>query len=333
MLKSKKSYLLPDYKKLDRELKKRKLKVSKKTGLLKTRNKYAYKIGIGVLLLASVFITYNVIRASQKNAAPGTMNNFDPEYTITDNNGNDIIFNENGSIVVDPIEDYEKEILVNNINNTILADLSNRSPEEIQNIDQILSITQIPYNQNETDNHYDQYFLTVLFKANDKIYALNYITGDTFETESDDPQKYIGDFLSFLKNCALDMCVSMSDEERQFIDTVGDDKIMFVMPYYIGYDASGETTYFIPVFYNDNGNIYVDVHYTLANNLDAYWLNPLEELARELKGESENKFFNVQRVNQNDELNNVSSSYTDFKNDMVQITEDQNVQLDENNKE
>ena len=322
MLKNANSYSLLNRKQTKQfksALKAKRLKISK--GIIKKRKRHVIaKTALVLAVCAGVYIFYNIISATINNANTGTENNFDNEQIIEDNNDNDIIWDDDGNIVVDPIEDSEKQLLLDNLNDKLLADLQNRAPQQIDQIDEIISISQIPYNMCEDDNEYDQYILSILFKANDTIYSLNYLTGETFQTTQENAQNYFGDFIVFLNNCSLDLCQNMGEAENEFISSLGNNQIFYVMPYYYGYDQASNLTYFIPVFFNDNGNIYEQVYYALADDIDAYGHDPLQTLANQLNGGD--VIFEM-TSNINEDLNKIVETYQQFKDDLQEDNENE----------
>lgn len=329
MLKTSKSYSLLNRKQtrqFNNALKAKRLRISK--GILKKRKRHILaKSALFLAICAGVYIAFNVISAYINNANTGTGNNFDNELIFEDNNDNDITFDENGNIVVDPIEDIEKELLLKNLNDKLLNDLNSRPPFQIEQIDEILSISQIPYNLCEEDNEYDKYILSVLFKSIDTIYSLNYLTGEEFKITQNNAQDYMGDFIVFLNKCSLDMCQSMTEDGYQFLSNIENEQAIYVMPYYYGYNENSELTYYIPIFVNDNGNISAQVYHALATDLDAYNLDPLDTLENQLNGG--NTYFKVTEFS-NDDLKKILTTYYSFKNDITQS--EQNDENQSNNK-
>lgn len=316
MLKSKNSYSLIDNnqtKQLKKMMKVNKITISK--GLLKKRKKHILaKTAVVLLTCAAIYICYNVITAYLNNQNPGIQNNFSNDQIFEDNNNNEIIFDENGNIIEDPIKNEDKEILLNEINNKLLYALTNRAPETIEKIDNIISISQIPYNMCEDDNQYDKYVITILFEANNKLYNLNYISGEDFKLTQNNEKSYFGEFLSYLSNCSLDMCLQMTENEKNFINSI-DNNIFYVMPYYYGYDEESNLIYCIPIFYNDNGKIYSNTYCISTNYIDAYNLDPLTALKEQLNG-TKNYGFQVKNFEKNDDFDMITNFYHQLKNEI-----------------
>ena len=324
MLKSKNSYSLIDNnqtKQFKKMLKVNNLTISK--GLLKKRKKHILaKAAVVLLTCAAVYICYNLATAYLNNQNQGVQNNFSNDQIFEDNNNNEIIFDESGNIIEDPIKNEDKEILLNEINNKLLYALTNRAQETIEKIDNIISISQIPYNMCEDDNLYDKYVITILFEANNKIYNLNYISGENFKLTQNNEKSYFGEFLSYLSNCSLDMCLQMTENEKNFINSI-DNNIFYVMPYYYGYDEESNLIYCIPIFYNNNGEIYSNTYCISANYIDAYNLNPLTALKEQLN-ENNDYGFQIKNYEINEDLEIITNLYHEYKNDIHNKAENNN---------
>ena len=312
-----KKYLSPGDKKkvVNSKAYKQMVKTLKQRGLVKTQKAYRIPkaiciIGIGITL----FMLTNSILAKNQNSKPATNDNFPHSEIIQDDNGNDIEFSEDGHIIVDPISKEDKLILTNSLQNKILEDALSRQDEAIPKIDEILSINQLPCNMNEVDNEFDKYMISILFKANDKIYNMTYLSGEEFNSEETSTKEFLGDFIIYLGNCAIDTCSTMQTEQQDIIDSIDSPKVKYVGEYFYSYKESGDELYSIPVYYEKDGKINVKLYNSLALNLDAYELEPMQALLLQLTKEGK-QIFEIQDLKDPETLNKSLNIYNDFKND------------------
>ena len=264
-----------------------------------------------LILSVATLLNTNLLIAYLNNLNPAAGNNFNPEYVISDQNNNDIIFDENGQVVTETITPSEKVYIIEKFNNELLKDISNRSLEKISTIDKIISITQLPYNLCEDDNEYDKYQTSIIFKANNKTYCLNYLSGDKFKIQTNSIKDSIFEFANYLSTCSLDLIYVMSETEKNILSTLGKN-YSFVSPAYYAYGQSGDLYYYVPVYGNNNSPSLVELYSCLANSIDAYNLNPNNTLLSQLntgKGP-----FSKTTIAQNNDCLSILEIYTNFSN-------------------
>lgn len=279
---------------------KKKCKLSKPKKVLRAIGISFIILGIGI----GLYFGINNLLAYLKNQNPGTQDNFSNEEII-ENNDNDLIFDDNGQIVVDPITDAEKAILVNSLTSKIILDANKRLDSPITSIDDIKLISLMPSNDcvgldpENPNNEYDKYYLTLLFSSQGKTYQMSYLTGDEFQiaTGSSDKNAF-SDFVQYLQSsCAIDTCQvldtnnssSSSNDNSQaksdilsLLDAYG-----YVGDVYYAFTQIGDLCYNIPVYIqNEDGTMSVKVYSCLAQYIDNYELDATETLAKELKGEA-----------------------------------------------
>lgn len=322
----------------------------KTKGIVKTKNKHKLSkpkkvikaIGITLVvlgILVGLYIGVNNLLALIKNQHAGTQDNFSNEEII-DNNNNDLVFDDNGQIIIDPITDTEKEILVNSLISKVITDANKRLELPITTIDDIKLISLLPSNDcigldpENPSNLYDKYFLTILFSSQGQTYQMSYLTGDEFQMELDDSDKNnFSDFVQFLQSsCAIDNCQvletnlsssSSNDVTQSKADILSSLGVNgFVGDVYYAFTQIGDLCYNIPIYtQNEDGLISVSVYSCLAQYIDNYELDPIETLSKELKGESlpplpegQEKYFMKTDVANKSSFDHILNLYNQFKN-------------------
>ena len=277
------------------------LKIKKKLKLSKPKKALIAIGSIVVVVVGSAFLINNII-AYYKNQNQGKQENFSPEQII-ENNDNEIIYDDNGQIVVDPTTDEEIKLLTNSLNNKILEDANKKLNQSISSIDEIRLITQLPSNdcigfdETNPENKYDKYMISILFSSNEKSYQLSYFTGNEFLYESDEIDKNIlSDFIIYLNSeCAIDNCKELySNSIASSTDfTTSEDEIKNqiltklgvngeIGDYYYSYNQIGDLLYNIPIYVKNEDGVKVELYSGLAQNIDNYELDPLETFYKEL---------------------------------------------------
>ncbi len=247
----------------------------------KVRNGLKLAAAIAALGLLGYFIS-NDIRANLYNDTPPVKDPF-TSGNIFDPNGNDFDFGEDGQIEIDTMTEAEKNVLTQNLGKLIIND-AYACDSEIGNIKNIVSISLLPYNLDDSNNEYDKYYLSIIFNDDHSTYSLNYITGTDFVSTGELSKDCIVDFINFLNfECALDSCTKMSDDALKLKSLFGDG-VVYVGEAYQGQRESGELYYFIPVFRtNGMGEAYC----AWASPIDSYDANPMELLYNELTANDE----------------------------------------------
>lgn len=285
-------------------------KLTIKKGFLEKKPYFKFpKKTVIVTLCVAGLISYNLITAYLNNQQVPTNNNFSPDQVIDNPNDNDITFDDNGQIIIDPISPEEKLFIVNKFKLELLKDIQNRVSEPILNIDKIISINQLPYNSCEDDNEFDKYQISILFQSKDKTYCLNYLTGEEFEYNEGDRKNTLLDFSDHLSNSSLDLCYSMGESEKAILNLLGKD-FNFVSPSYLAYGSSGDLFYYIPVFGNKDNKPFVKLYSCMSNVIDAYNYNPSELLISQLNGGE--AYFTENHIQCNENYNSVLKLYNDF---------------------
>ena len=217
---------------------------------------------------------------------------------VYDPNGNNFDIDAGGSIVTDTMTDEEIEALKTSLTNLLLTDAA-KFTNEVKNLT-IIDFALMPCNLNEAQNEYDKFMFSVLF-ANEKneTFALNYVAGKNFETDAEISKDYFADFINYVEfECGLDNCVKMSAAGQKVKAILKD--AAFVGNAFLGFNEMGEECYFIPVFYgNGQGSVYS----CLCSVMDAYYKNPLEELANWLTSSGDGEInFSVLNFNESDSI-------------------------------
>lgn len=256
------------------------------------------KATAAVLTGVILWIGYNTIDAALFNSSVTvTGNNFEPG-NIFDTNGNDITFDENGSIVEDDTTQQEIDLLKSQIVKILRKDANSRCEDNIYQIDKILSFSFLPNNDYEKDNEFDKYRFSVLISANNEIYSLNYDTGKTFSSNSNIKKEILGEFGSYLRDeCGIYTCCKMSEIGKEL---AGKLDATFVGESYEGYVESGLAYYYIPVFTEDS----IKIFRVMCTIIDGKHMLPLNALYDQIVGQGEQLFEEIE-ISKNENLTEV----------------------------
>ena len=245
---------------------------------------------------------YNTINAAKYNNTPTTKDPYTSD-NIFDANDNDIEFGDDGQIVIDTMDESEKNVLTKTIGELIFNDAQSRCSSEIGNIKNVLSISLLPYNLNDKNNEYDKYYLSILFSDEHDTYCLNYLTGVDFISNAEFTKDFFIDFINYLNfECAIDTCSKMNDDAKQIKGLFED--AAFVGAAYKGYWGNGDRYYFIPVYNSDGvGKTY----YAWAKSIDSFEQNPMQVLYSELTSEDQEKTFDFMEFTPSENLQKIFS--------------------------
>lgn len=293
-------------------------------------------IGTIVLAIALSFLINNLL-AYYKNKNQGKQENFSTE-NIIENNNNDLIIDDAGQIIVDPITDEEILHLIENLNIKILQDANKRVPVKIEDIKNIHLISQLPSNdcigldENNPENLYDKYMITLLFSDNKNTYQLSYFTGKKFDFDENSIDKNtLSDFIVYLcKECALDSCQILSSNESQLPVESQEQNIQTkilnalgvngaIGEYYYSYNQIGELQYNIPIYVKSSDEIEVLLYSCLAKYIDNYELDPLQTFYDQLVNNplpelpaGQESYFEMVNIVKNSNLETLLSIYDEF---------------------
>lgn len=281
-----------------------------KNGLLKSpipgRKHEKVRKGLKIasyVALAALFgiCAYNTIKANFYNEIPPTRDPYTSE-NVFDANENDYDIGEDGQIILDTVNETEKNILSKSFSELIFNDAKSRCDTEIGNIKSVLSISLLPYNLNDKNNEFDKYYLSILFNdENNKTFCLNYLTGMDFLSDAELTKDYFVEFINYLSfECALDSCELMSNDAQKIKDFFKD--ATFVGEAYKGARENGDRYYFIPV-YNSNGE--GKTYYAWAAPIDSYEQNPMQLLFDELSNPPQEAAFDFMNFTKSENLQKV----------------------------
>ena len=313
------------------------LKTKKKRKLSKPKK--ALIIGSSLLVVGvGLYLLINNILAYFNNQNPGIQDNFSNNQIII-NNGNDLVFDDSGQIVVDPITDEEKVILVNSLTSKLLNDANKRLINPVSSIDEIKLISLMPSNDcvglnpENPSNIYDKYYLTLLFTSQGKTYQMSYLTGKEFQSSNLSVDKNLfSAFVQYIQNdCAIDNCQILDSNnfsatsnntqiKEDILSTIGVHG--YVGDVYYAFTQIGDLCYNIPVYIqNENGDLSANVYSCIAQYIDNYELDATETLAKELKGEAlpplpeeQEHYFTRIQIEKQSSFTNILNLFDQFTN-------------------
>ncbi len=276
----------------DKKIENKKINKSKKKTVFKA-------VGIPVVVIAlagSAFLLYNCIANNHYNSTPPAKDPFTSDH-VWDNNGNDIQIGDDGNIITDQLSETDKQILTAQMKNLVLQDANSRLENSIDSVDDILSISLLPYNLFEKDNEFDKYYLSILFSDKGETYTLNYLTGKDSPVTTQDfckdssSKDTFADFIHFLNyECALDTCEKMNGSALAVKNALQGD-VVHVGNTYCGYEKSGDEYYYIPIYHQDGT---CTIYNSWTSPIDGQDLDPMEEFLKEITNptiESNKKYF------------------------------------------
>ncbi len=234
--------------------------------------------------LLGVF-TYNTIKSSFYNEIPPTKDPYTSD-NVFDANDNDFEFGNDGQIILDTMDQTEKNVLVKSFSDLISNDAKSRCASDVGYVKNIISISLLPYNLNDETNEMDKYYVSILFNDGNDTFCLKYLAGTDFVSDAEFTKDYFIDFINYLSfECALSSCEKMSDEALKLKDLF--EGAQFVGEAYKGYRENGDRFYYIPVYYkNGEGETY----YSWATSIDTFDKNPMQVLYDELTTDAEKTF-------------------------------------------
>lgn len=230
---------------------------------------------------ALAFLGYSWIQANIYNRHPPVKDPHAPGEVI-DPNGNQFEMGSDGQIDFDVMDENEKQLLKQSFDKLILQDASSRSDFAISQIDTLISFSVIPYNLCEENNEFDKYYISILFSDQNDIFAMNYLTGEDFESSADLSRDYFADFLNYLSfDCAIDSCWKMNQTQQNIKNALD---VTFVGESYLGYQQNGDEYYFIPTYTTGGAGT---LYFAWASPIDAYNQDPTQLFFDELSKESQ----------------------------------------------
>lgn len=253
---------------------------------------------------ALAFVSYSKIAAYIYNNRPQTKDPHSAEEVI-DPNGNDVTFDDNGQIDVDNLDENQKSTMRETFCDFIIKDANSRSAYNIDEVSEVISFSLLPYNLCNENNEYDKYYISILFKSSDDIFAINYLGGTDFESSAGLSVDYFSDFIHYLGyECALDNCQKMSEAGKEVKDALGQE-VSFVGDAYLGYEENGDEYYFIPAYTSGGkGTVYS----TWSASVESLGQDPMQLLLEELPGAGKN--FTSTPFFESENLQKASNIYT-----------------------
>ena len=186
--------------------------------------------------------------------------------------------------------------------------------------------------ENNPENLYDKYMITLLFSDNKNTYQLSYFTGKEFDFDENSIDKNtLSDFIVYLcKECALDSCQILSSNESQLPVESQEQNIQTkilnalgvngaIGEYYYSYNQIGELQYNIPIYVKSSDEIEVLLYSCLAKYIDNYELDPLQTFYDQLVNNplpelpaGQESYFEMVNIVKNSNLETLLSIYDEF---------------------